>query len=167
MMYSRECMNDIYPTSLGSILWFYLLQLSWNVKLSLCFTWRYMGECRYTYNTMLLCWWCRLIHCVESCVDCNESLVFVNWLILLDCHYLKKDYPPCSYFIASQMLIYLIFCSKFVQSERFSFSTMPKCLSDIMFCESKGTCSRENVPVCMLWCYRFLCVSWRTWQKTM
>jgi hypothetical protein len=89
-----------------------------------------------------LCCWCRLIHCVGSCVDCIESLVFVNWLILLDCHYLTKDCPTCSYYTASKMLFCFIFCSKFVQAKRFFIAFKPKCLSDIMFCEIRGTWSR-------------------------
>jgi hypothetical protein len=72
-------------------------------------------------------------------VDCSESLVSMNWFILLDCHYLKKDYPPCSYYIISEILICLIFCSKLIQTERFFLSIMPKCLSDIMLSESRGT----------------------------
>jgi len=105
----------------------------------------------------LCCWW-RLICCVWSCVDCNESLGLMNTLILLDCHYLKKDYPPCSYYIISEMLICFIFCSKLIQIERFFLSIMPKCLSDIMFYGSRGTWSRYTVPVCMLWHYKFVYV---------
>jgi hypothetical protein len=76
---------------------------------------------------------------VRSCVDCNESLVFMNWFILINCHYLIKFCPPCIYYIISKMLICFIFCSKFVEIEKFFISTEPKCLPDIIFYESRGT----------------------------
>ena len=66
-----------------------------------------------------LCCWCRLIDCVGSCVDCNESLALMSWLILFNCHYLKKVCPISSCDIASKMLILFIFCSKFVQTKQF------------------------------------------------
>ena len=116
-------------------------------------------------NLKKLCCWCRLIDCVGSCVDCNECLAFMNWLMLFNCHYLKNNSPTYSCYIASKMLICFILCPKFVQNKQFFITFMPKCLSDIKFCESKGTWSVQTVPVCMLWHYKFVCVSWRTWQK--
>jgi hypothetical protein len=57
----------------------------------------------------------------------------------LNSHYLKKDYSPFSYYIATKILICFTLCSKLFQTDRFVISTMPKCLSDIMLYESRGT----------------------------
>jgi hypothetical protein len=76
---------------------------------------------------------------VAFCVNCNESLVCLNWLMLHELSLSEKGLSTMQLFIASKMLICFIFCSKFVQTERVFISTMPKCLSDIMIYESRGT----------------------------
>ena len=44
-----------------------------------------------------LCFWCRLIDCVGSCIDCYEFLALMNCLILFNCLYLKKGCPKFSH----------------------------------------------------------------------